>query len=171
MDITETSAMFLSKIFTANVSRRNLLPSQIGHFFIIIYFSISARVKSESVSFHRLLRLGITPSNEFSEVRLSLGRPAPGLAAEVGLRHSSPYNINSIIFWDKSLTGTLKEKPWRSAKSDNNHQYQDCLPTRCEAEAHGLIAPSPRVRPVLGKTSSESTSNCDPKPVHSGQAP
>src|SRR3972149_1179895 len=115
-----------------------------------MYFSSSALVHSDSVSFQRLLRFGITPSNFPS---------------------FSPFKIKSITSLGNSLTGTFKEKLWRSASSERMYQYQLWRPTRWDAEAHGLIAPSAKVKFLFGMTSSCETSSCVPSPVQAGQAP
>ena len=146
--------MFLSRILTASASFFRRLPLQAGQTFIIMYFSISARVNSESVSFHLRLRFGITPSNADSS------RPP-----------SSPYKMRSTIFFESSETGVFKENLFRSARSESIHQYHDCLPTRCDADAQGRIAPSASVNRLFGNTSSGSTSRFEPSPVHSGHAP
>src|SRR3989344_7840030 len=67
--------------------------------------------------------------------------------------------------------GVFSENLCFSAKSDKIHQYQDCLPTLCEAVAHALMAPSAKVKFLFGITKSGSTSKVLPKPVQCGQAP
>src|SRR3989344_408371 len=126
-DKEETSAMFLSRILTASASFFRRLPLQAGQTFIIMYFSISARVNSESVSFHLRSRFGTTPSNS-----------PPAFV--------SPYKIMSTAFFGRSLMGTSMEKLCSREAFWRLHQYQPWRPTRCEAVIQGRTAPSPSVR-------------------------
>ena len=48
---------------TAKLSGFKRVPLQARHGLLIKYFSISSRIYSESVSWKRLSRLGMTPSN------------------------------------------------------------------------------------------------------------
>ena len=70
-----------------------------------------------------------------------------------------------------SFTGTRREKPYREEKSSRIHQYQLCRPTRCDAPAHGRIAPSAIDKFIFGITRDGSTSSVAPRPVHSEHAP
>src|SRR3989338_2249118 len=58
----EISEIFLPAIKPARASGLRRLPKQAGHGSKVIYLSTSARVHSDSVSFHLLSRFGITPS-------------------------------------------------------------------------------------------------------------
>src|SRR3989344_88679 len=157
-----TDAIFSSPIFTPSASGRSRLPLHDSQALITIYFSISARVKSESVSFHLRFRFGITPSNAFSLFSPSSSKTSTSL---------SPFKITSIVFGDNFSIGVFKENLYRAARSSKIHQYHDCLPRRCDADAHGRIAPSAIVRRLFGITSSDWTSKTDPRPVHAGHAP
>ena len=64
-------------------------------------------------------------------------------------------------------TGSLTENLCSEATSSKTLEYQ----LRCEVFAHGLIAPSAKVRFLLGMTKFGSTSNFLPKPWQSEQAP
>ena len=69
------------------------------------------------------------------------------------------------------LTGSESERLYFSASSESIYQYQLWRPTRCEARAQGKIAPSSKVRFLLGMTKAGSTSSVCPSPVQRGQAP
>src|SRR3989338_8345923 len=156
-----TDAIFSSPIFTPSASGRSRLPLHDSQTVITMYFSISARVKSESVSFQRRFRFGITPSNALSPRPSS--SPSPSFF--------SPYKITSRTFCGIFSTAVLSENLYLDAQSSKIHQYHDWRPKRCDADAQGLIAPSAMVRRLLGITRSGSTSKTDPRPVHEGHAP
>src|SRR3989344_3941738 len=152
-----TDAIFSSPIFTPSASGRSRLPLHDSQALITIYFSISARVKSESVSFHLRFRFGITPSN----VVPLLSPPSSESSA-----FFSPFNTTSMTFEGNFSSGVFNENLYRAAKSSRIHQYHDCLPKRWDADAHGRIAPSAIVRRFVGITSSPLTSTTEPQAVH-----
>src|SRR3989338_1342599 len=141
-----TEAIFSSPIFTPSASGRSRLPLHDSQTLITIYFSISARVKSESVSFHRRFRFGITPSKAFS------GFSSPSTKSSTLF---SPFKMTSTTFEGRFSRDVFKENLYRAAKSSRIHQYHDCLPKRWDADAHVRIAPSAIVRRLLGITSSD----------------
>src|SRR3989338_1584027 len=153
----DTSAMCLLLIVTPSASFFSRSPRQPGQRRTTIYFSISALVHSESVSFQRLFKFGTTPSNF----------PLPSSSGSIG----SPGKTKFIKGVGKSANGLFNENLKRAEISSSIHQYHVWRPTRCEACDQGAIAHSAKVSLGLGNTSFSSTSSVEPSPVHTRQAP